>query len=138
MYFASGRKALKPMVAKVREIRQNTPTGASDITIMVISIITSLNWLKKLPTVSARSPSFARITPTIRANRMICSISPLASAPMGLSGMMLSSVSVSDVACMLSTWVLVLCSTLRSSPTPGFSRLPTNRATVTAQAVVHR
>ena len=28
MYFASGRNAENPMVAKVREIRQNTPIGA--------------------------------------------------------------------------------------------------------------
>jgi len=71
IYFARGTNALKPMVAKVLAIRLNTPIGARLITIMVISIIISLNWLIKLETVSARSPSFARITPMIKANTMI-------------------------------------------------------------------
>ena len=68
IYFASGINALKPMFAKVLLMRQNTPIGASAMIIMVISIMISLNWLKKFATVSARSPIFARITPTIRAN----------------------------------------------------------------------
>ena len=68
IYFASGINALKPIFAKVRLIRQKTPIGARLMIIMVISIIMSLNWLKKFATVSARSPIFARITPTIRAN----------------------------------------------------------------------
>ena len=63
-----GINALKPIFAKVRLIRQKTPIGARLMIIMVISIIMSLNWLKKFATVSARSPIFARITPTIRAN----------------------------------------------------------------------
>ena len=71
IYFARGTNALKPMVAKVLAIRLNTPMGARLITIIVISIIISLNWLIKLETVSARSPSFARITPMIKANTMI-------------------------------------------------------------------
>ena len=69
--FARGTNALKPMVAKVLAIRLNTPMGARLITIIVISIIISLNWLIKLETVSARSPSFARITPMIKANTII-------------------------------------------------------------------
>ena len=59
------------MLVNVFATRQNTPTGATFMTIMVISIITSLNWAKKLETTSARSPSFARIMPMIRAKTMI-------------------------------------------------------------------
>ena len=45
MYFSIGANAEKPTVAKVRAIRQKTPTGATFMTVMVISIMTSLNWL---------------------------------------------------------------------------------------------
>ena len=93
MYFSIGANAEKPTVAKVRAIRQKTPTGATFITVMVISIMTSLNWLIKLETTEARFPSFASITPTNRANTMMGSISPFAMEPIGFFGMMLSSVS---------------------------------------------
>ena len=36
------------MFAKVLLMRQNTPIGASAMIIMVISIMMSLNWLKKV------------------------------------------------------------------------------------------
>ena len=42
IYLSKGMKALKPIVEKVFAIRQNTPTGATLITIIVISIIISL------------------------------------------------------------------------------------------------
>ena len=42
IYLSKGMKALKPIVEKVFAIRQNTPTGATLITIIVISIIMSL------------------------------------------------------------------------------------------------
>ena len=67
--------------------------GTIFMTVMVISIMTSLNWLIKLETTEARFPSFASITPTNRANTMMGSISPFAMEPIGFFGMMLSSVS---------------------------------------------
>ena len=138
MYFASGRNAENPMVAKVREIRQKTPIGARLMTIIVISIMISLNWLKKFATVSARSPSFARMTPMISAKTMTCSISPLARALNGLSGRMLSRVSEKEVACMVSTVEPLVWILLMSSPMPGLMMLPMVIATVTARAVVTR
>ena len=126
------------MVAKVRLIRQKTPIGARLMIIMVISIIISLNWLKKFATVSARSPIFARITPMISANTITCSIVPLARELIGLSGMIFRIVSVSEVASIVSTEAADVWIALISSPTPGFIRFPTPRATQTASAVVAR
>ena len=138
IYFASGTNALNPMFANVRLIRQKTPIGASAMIIIVISIMISLNWLKKFATVSARSPNFARITPMINANTMICSISPLARELIGLSGIIFNSVSVNEVAFIVSTDAALVLIVLMSSPTPGLIRLPTVRATETARAVVAR
>ena len=138
MYFARGRKALKPMVAKVLAMRQNTPMGARRMTIMVISIIMSLNWLINPATVSARSPSFARITPMIRAKTMTWSISPFARDLNGLSGMMFNRVSGREAASMFSTEEALVWMVLISRPMPGFKRFPTVSATATARAVVTR
>ena len=117
---------------------QKTPIGARLMIIIVISIIMSLNWLKKFATVSARSPNFARITPMINANTMICSISPLARELIGLSGIIFNNVSVNEVAFMDSTDAALVLIVLMSSPTPGLIRFPTDNATVTASAVVAR
>ena len=65
-------------IAKVRAIRQNTPIGAIFLITMVISIMTSLNWLKKFATTEPLVPSFASMIPTNWANTMIGSISPFA------------------------------------------------------------
>ena len=138
IYFPRGRNALKPILANVLEIRQNTPIGARLMTIMVISIMISLNWPKKLLTVSARSPSLANITPMISAKTMICSMLPLARELTGLSGMMFSRVSVSDVASICATSAAFVLIALISSPTPGSIIFPTVRATVMARAVVKR
>ena len=138
IYFASGTNALNPMFANVRLIRQKTPIGASAMIIIVISIMISLNWLKKFATVSARSPNFARITPMINANTMICSISPLARELIGLSGIIFNNVSVNEVAFIVSTDAALVLIVLMSSPTPGLIRFPTDNATVTASAVVAR
>ena len=106
------------------------------MTMVVISIITSLNWLKKLPTVSTLSPNFARIIPTISANKMIGSISPLASAPSGLVGMIFSSVSGRLTLPAMATSLRSMEDI--SSPTPGFITLATSMAAVMARAVVKR
>ena len=98
----------------------------------------SSNGLKKFATVSARSPNFARITPMINANTMICSISPLARELIGLSGIIFNSVSVNEVAFIVSTDAALVLIVLMSSPTPGLIRFPTDNATVTASAVVAR
>ena len=66
IYFNIGANAENPTVAKVRAIRQNTPIGATFMIAMVISIITSLNWLKKFATTEPLVPSFASMIPTNR------------------------------------------------------------------------
>ena len=78
IYFNIGTKASNPIVAKVLDIKQNTPIGATFITIIVISIIISLNCAKNLATTSTLLPSFARIIPTIIANKIICNMFPSA------------------------------------------------------------
>ena len=93
MYLSIGTKASKPMPAKVLAIRQNTPTGATFITAVVISIIMSLNWLKKLATVETLLPMDASRIPVNRANTMTGSISPFASELNIFLGMIFSSVS---------------------------------------------
>ena len=136
MYFNIGTKASKPISAKVFAIRQKTPTGASFITVIVISIIMSLNCEKKLETVETFVPSFASITPTNSANTMIGSISPLAMEPIGFLGIMLSRVSTIAVG---SAAVTSFCSTaLRLTPMPGLISCATVSARVTAIMVVTR
>ena len=102
MYFNIGKNAENPTVAKVLAIRQNTPIGASFITVFVISIITSLNWPKKFATKSVLCPNFANITPTNNANTIIGSMSPFAMALIGFLGIIFNKVSAMvglDAAC---------------------------------------
>ena len=68
LVFAIGINPEKPILENVLAIRQYTPIGAAIMTILVISIIISLNCAKKLETTSTLSPSFARIMPTKSAN----------------------------------------------------------------------
>ena len=109
MYLNIGTIAEKPRPAKVLAMRQNTPIGARPMTIMVISIIISLPCWKKFVTSWVLSCSLARITPTISANTITCSISPLASAPIGFFGMMFSRVSAklteSEEAATSAVWI---------------------------------
>ena len=86
MYLSIGKNALNPRFANVRAIKQNTPIGATFIIAIVISIITSLNSLKKFATVEARLPNLANIIPTNNANTIIGSISPLAIEEIGFFG----------------------------------------------------
>ena len=136
MYLRSGIKASKPRFAKVLVSMKNTPIGAKLITRFVISIIRSLNWLKKFATSSALSPIFARRIPTIRANTITCSIFPFANELNGLSGMISSRVSTAEVFSATVTFSASIRFIL--SPIPGLMRAATDIATVTAIAVVAR
>ena len=98
IYFNIGANAENPTVAKVRAIRQNTPIGAIFMIAMVISIMTSLNWLKKFATTEPLVPSFASMIPTNRANTMIGSISQFAMDCTGFFGMIFNRVSTRLVA----------------------------------------
>ena len=106
------------------------------MTITVICIITSLNWLKKFPTVSPLSPRPARITPTNRANRMMDSMSPLARAWRGLVGMIARRVSARLARSPMATSAVSM--EVMSSPLPGSITLAVRMAAVMARAVVTR
>ena len=80
MYFTMGRNASKPMLANVRASRQNTPMGATYMTMEVIFIMMSLNCSKKRCTTSTLRPMVDRMMPTNSAKKMMASISPEASA----------------------------------------------------------
>ena len=136
MYFKSGMKAENPIPEKVLVIRQKTPTGASFIIIFVISIIISLNWPKKLATVSVLLPILANIIPTIRANKIVGNISPFAKAPIGFLGIIFKSVSARLVLSAIVTSAVSMLDVSR--PIPGLIMFPTVRATVIATAVVTR
>ena len=137
MYLSIGANAEKPTFAKVRAIRQKTPTGASFMMVIVISIMTSLNWLKKFATVEAFVPSFASMMPTNSAKTIIGSISPLAREAAGFFGMIFRIVSVrlvvvSEVA------TSAVCTASISRPIPGLISIATPSARQTASAVVKR
>ena len=93
MYFTMGTNASKPTFANVRESRQNTPIGATYMTIEVIFIMMSLNCSKKRCTVSTLRPMMEMIMPTNSAKKMTASISPEANALMGFFGIIESNVS---------------------------------------------
>ena len=124
------------MPAKVLAIRQNTPTGATFITAVVISIIMSLNWLKKLATVETLLPMDASRIPVNRANTMTGSISPFASELNIFLGMIFSSVSA-KLMVVVSTAAEV-SDTVSCIPKPGLIREATESARHTASAVVIR
>ena len=133
-YFNIGRNASNPMVAMVREIIQNTPIGAAFITVMVISIITSLNSPKNLVIVKALFPSFASMIPTKTENTMIGNISPSAIEEMMFLGMIFKMVSA---MLMLSFTVTSPDSTAEmDSPMPGRTSMPSAKAIVIARDVV--
>ena len=141
MYFTMGRNASKPMLANVRASRQNTPMGATYMTMEVIFIMMSLNCSKKRCTTSTLRPMVDRMMPTNSAKKMMASISPEASAWMGFFGMMFKRVSANDTSVFaLPDRVEVSEATMldMSTPRPGLIRLPMLSATVTASAVVHR
>ena len=138
IYFNNGMNTSKPISANVFAIRQNTPIGASFMTAIVISIIISLNCPKKFFTMSTWSPMFARITPRINANTMICSIFPSLKELKILTGIMSNSVSVMLMDCVVSLTVEVTWICDMSSPFPGLKILAIVSATVIASAVVHR
>ena len=134
-------KALKPIVEKVFAIRQNTPTGATLITIIVISIIISLPWLKRELTVSAESPSLASITPKTKAKNITWSIDasdkPLNIFVGIISKIVSTKLSLSALFDATEPAVEALCWTaLISRPIPGLIKLPIHKATVMAIAVV--
>jgi len=131
-------KTSKPISANVLEIKQKTPIGANFITAIVISIIISLNWLKKFLTISTRSDIFARITPKISANKIICNIVPFASDSKIFVGIIFNNVSVTLVACVDSVTFEVILIADISKPIPGLITLAIHKATTTASAVVHR
>ena len=87
---------------------------------------------------STRSPMFARITPRINANTMICSIFPSLKELKILTGIMSNSVSVMLMDCVVSLTVEVTWICDMSSPFPGLKILAIVSATVIASAVVHR
>ena len=91
-----------------------------------------------MPTTSVFSPNLAKITPTNKANTMICNILPLANEPIGLSGIIFKIVSTNDVDSTLSTLVTFAWIVDISNPVPGLIKFPTNKATVIASAVVRR
>ena len=135
IYFNIGRNASNPVSENVFAIRQNTPTGATLMTAIVISIITSLNSLKKLDTVDALFPSFASIIPTNNAKMITGSISPSASEVNIFFGIIFNKVSAK-----LTVWVAASCVSDATwfIPIPGLIRNATPSATQTASAVVHR
>ena len=136
MYFNIGTKALNPIFANVRAIRQKTPIGATLITTIVISIIMSLNWLKKLATVDVLEPSFANMIPTNKAKTIIGSISAVAKDSIGFFGIIFKRISVSGLLSERETSEVEMLSTL--TPSPGLMREATLSATVTAIAVVNK
>ena len=93
MYFSIGANAEKPTVAKVRAIRQKTPTGATFMTVMVISIMTSLNWLIKLETTEARVSELCQHYTDKQGEYDDGKHIAVCHGPIGVLGMMLSSVS---------------------------------------------
>ena len=137
MYLSIGTIASKPSVQNVLAISANTPNGATFITIIVISIMMSLNCVRKFVTVCTFSPSCASINPTNIAKKITASMFPSARAPIGFFGIMFRIVSATDVGSLESvvsvTWTADI-----SRPSPGPMRSATPSATATAIIVVTR
>ena len=134
IYFNIGTNASNPIPANVFAIRQNTPIGATFIIAIVISIITSLNWLKKLATVDALFPSLASMIPTNNANTITGNISPVASDSNIFFGIIFNNVSAKLIEAVAD--VVVPSVTVISIPTPGLISDATPSARLIASAVV--
>ena len=126
------------MPAKVRARMQKTPSGATYMTSVVIFIMISLNCSNRRWTVSTRLPKTAITMPQNSAKKMMGSMSPLASAPMGFWGTMLSTVSAMESSSAAATVAWAGTTDPMSTPLPGLIRVATPRATATATAVVKR
>ena len=136
MYLSIGKNASNPISENVFAIRQKTPIGATFMIDIVISIMMSFHWLKKLATVDVLLPSFARSTPVNNANTIIGSISPFESELKILTGIILRSVSTIETFSASGTGEV---STLETSiPIPGLIIDATPRARHMASAVVTR
>ncbi len=141
MYLNIGTIALKPSSLNVRPIKQKTPIGATFMIIMVISIMMSLHCVQKFMTSCAFSFNLAKMTPTNKANTIICSISPLAKAATGLVGMIFKIVSTIDISVLvdeLDTVVDTFSTALISKPIPGLIKRAIHKAIATATMVVNK